>query len=402
MKVEMQEKASNEVVEENKIEENKTIKKRDISAELIRVIACLLVIGNHLCLQVYNVYDVQVDWSRLFQRCFLTDCIPLFFMLTGFFIANGRSYKKIWKKTAKNVLLPTFIFVIFTQIFYPFIINKESFMYCLKTFDLNIDGIITSILKADVSYLQGLCDHLWYIFAYVKIVIWIPLLWLVCKNNKECNLARRIMLGLGLASLLINDIQRFVTLPFGKIEILNIASTEILYVLLGYELFIYKDKFRSKKVLIISFLIFGLINVTKYEIEKKYMIINHFYDIVGRENFLDWKYTILNVISSLSLFVFLYSFEIKNEKMGKALVWLSDKTFGVYLIHYLILAKVDLYKFEKIGKVIYELIYMAVGLVVVFIGSIIIVLILRKIRDIIIKLFKVVFNVIMSKNKSIN
>ena len=68
------------------------------------------------------------------------------------------------------------------------------------------------------------------------------------------------MLGLGLASLLINDIQRFVTLPFGKIEILNIASTEILYVLLGYELFIYKDKFRSKKVLIISLLIFGLIN----------------------------------------------------------------------------------------------------------------------------------------------
>ena len=402
MKVAEQEKSSNEKIEENKLTENKPIKKRDISAELIRVIACLLVIGNHLCLQVYNVYDVQVDWSRLFQRCFLTDCIPLFFMLTGFFIANGRSYKKIWKKTAKNVLLPTFIFVIFTQIFHPFIINRESFMYCLKTFDLNIDGIITAVLKADVSYLQGLCDHLWYIFAYVKIIIWIPLLWLVCKNNKESNLARRIMISLGLLSLFTSDIQRFVTFSFGKIEILNLASAEILYVLLGYELFIHKDKFRNKKVLIVSLLLFGLINVAKYEIEKQYMIINHFYDIVGRENFLDWKYTILNVISSVSLFVFLYSFEIKNEKLGNLLVWLSDKTFGIYLIHYLILAKVDLYKFEKIGKVVYELIYMAVGLVVVFIASIIIVLLLRKIRDLTIKIFKVIINVITPKAKNTN
>lgn len=399
MKVAEKEKASEEILEENKLVESKNSKKRDISAELIRVVACLLVIGNHLCLQVYNVYDVQVDWSRLFQRCFLTDCIPLFFMLTGFFIANGRSYKKIWKKTATNVLLPSFIFVIFTQIFYPFIVNKESFMYCLKTFDLNVDGIIAAILKADVSFLQGLCDHLWYIFAYVKIVIWIPILWLVCKDNKECNLARRIMIGLGLLSLLVSDVQRFATFSFGKIAILNIASVEILYVLLGYELFIHKDKFRNKKVCIISLLIFGLINVARYEIEKQYMVINHFYDIVGRENFLDWKYTILNVISGLSLFVFLYSFEIKNEKLGKILIWLSDKTFGIYLIHYLILAKVDLYKFEKIGKVVYELIYMAVGLVVVFVGSIIIVLLLRKIRDFIIGFFKFIMKLFVHKEK---
>ena len=72
-------------------------KKRDISIDLIRVIACLTVIGTHLCLQVLNGCYNRIDWSRLLEKSFLTDGVPLFFMITGFFLVNGRSYKKIWK-----------------------------------------------------------------------------------------------------------------------------------------------------------------------------------------------------------------------------------------------------------------------------------------------------------------
>ena len=84
--------------------------KRNYVVDVIRIIACLIVIGNHCCLQAFNEYYSQVDWSRLFEKCFLTDGVPMFFMITGFFIVNGRNYKKIWKSTLIRVLLPTFIY----------------------------------------------------------------------------------------------------------------------------------------------------------------------------------------------------------------------------------------------------------------------------------------------------
>jgi len=37
-------------------------KKRDISVDLIRLFACLSVIGTHLCLQVLNQAYNRIDW----------------------------------------------------------------------------------------------------------------------------------------------------------------------------------------------------------------------------------------------------------------------------------------------------------------------------------------------------
>jgi len=118
------------------------------------------------------------------------------------------------------------------------------------------------------------------------------------------------------------------------------------------------------------------------------MVINSFVDIVGRENFIEWKYTVLSIISGVALFIAIYSFELKSETLKNIIVWLGDKTFGIYLIHYLLIAKVDLYKFEKIEKFYYEIIYLAVGLLLTFIASLIIVVTLRKMKELILNLFK--------------
>lgn len=383
------------------IVKNKEVK-RDISIDLIRVIACLIVIGVHVCLQVLNQCYNRIDWSRLLEKSFLTDGVPLFFMITGFFLVNGRSYKKIWKGTIKKVIIPALIYILFAQIFYMFILNKESFIWCLKNaiYNLNLVGIAKSILTGDVKPINSLCAHLWYIYSYIKIIIWIPILWLVCKEESNSKLARRIILVFGILATIITDIQRFIVLPaIGEIKIFELVDREIIYVLLGYELFIHKDKIKkNKKICIISLICFILTNLIRYRVEMQYMVLNYFTDIVGRENFIEWNYTFLNIISGLCLFMFLYSFEIKNKNFSKIILWISDKTFGIYLIHYLILAKIDLYKFEKIERFYLELIYLAVGIVLTFIASIIIVVILRKIKDLIFNVFGIIKNkVITSK-----
>lgn len=384
-----------ENVEKKEISEENTIKlsKRDISIDLIRIVACLSVIATHLCLQVLNQCYNRIDWSRLLEKSFLTDGVPLFFIITGFFLVNGRSYKKIWKSTIKKILIPTLIFVLFTQVFYLFIVNKESFIYCIQNFNINAIGIINAILKADVSYLNSTCAHLWYIFSYIKIVIWIPILWLVCKNTREANLARRIMMILSFLNLVLDDVQKFITLPIGEIHLLNMIPTEILYVLLGYELFAHKEKIKNnKKIAIISLIGFFAINFLRYKIEMQYMVLNYLTDIVGRINFMEWRNTSINIFSAIFLFCFLYSFEIKNEKLSKIILWISNKTFGIYLIHYVILAKIDLYKFEKIEKFIFEILYLAIGLIVTFIISIAIVWSIQTLKNLFIDAIRYVKN----------
>ena len=74
-----------------------------------------------------------------------------------------------------------------------------------------------------------------------------------------------------------------------------------------YELFVNKDKIKkNKKLCIISLVLFVLANVAKYKLEMQYMVINNYYDIVGRSSFLEWKYTSLNIISSICLFMAFY------------------------------------------------------------------------------------------------
>ena len=102
MKVAEKEAKTIETKEQKK--EEKVKKERDYSIDLIRVVACLSVICAHLSLQVLNTAYNRIDWSRLLEKSFLKDGIALFFMITGFFLVNGRSYKKIWSGTIKKIL----------------------------------------------------------------------------------------------------------------------------------------------------------------------------------------------------------------------------------------------------------------------------------------------------------
>ena len=176
----------------------------------------------------------------------------------------------------------------------------------------------------------------------------------------------------------------------GTMKVFELVDREILYVFLGYELFVHKDKLKNIKVLLLSSIGFLIINFIRYKIEAKYMSINSFTDIVGRENFIDWRYTSLSIISGILLFTGIYAVQIKNKIFEKIILWLSDKTFGIYLIHYLILVKVDLYKFEKIEKFHLEMIYLILGTIATFIVSVLIVYVLKKLKELIFKGIKLV------------
>lgn len=119
------------------------------------------------------------------------------------------------------------------------------------------------------------------------------------------------------------------------------------------------------------------------------MVVNSFTDIVGRETFIGWKDTCISIISGLALFAGIYSIKINNELLSKIILWIADKTFGIYLIHYLIIAKVDLYKFEIFEKFYEEIIYLIIGVICTFAISLLSVYILRKLKELLLKGIKV-------------
>lgn len=368
-------------VSENFISENnsnivKKSNKKDVSIELIRLLACLIVIATHMTLTTYN--EIQVDWSRLFTKSFLADGVAIFFLITGFFIANGRSYKKVIINTIKKVLIPSFFVLIIAEAFSSFLTNKDSFMNCIRNFGINnIKTILSSIIHGEVHKTIPTAAHLWYIYSYIQLIIIFPLLRILCKEEKENKLARRILIILSVLSITINDIQKLFVIPsIGKIEIFSIIDAKVLFVLLGYELYILKDKLKGNKLCtVLGICAFVIVNLIRYKSESMYMIKNN---LIEEAAFISWD-TIFGIISALGVFVAIYSLEIKNTFLNNIILYLGSMTFAIYLIHFLIIAKIDIFKFEKITAFWKEIVYMFLGTIGIFVLSLIIVFTIKSV-----------------------
>ena len=77
--------------------------------------------------------------------------------------------------------------------FFMFITNKQPFSWCMEhaVTNMNWGGILRTTLTGDLKHINSLCAHLWYIFSYVKIIIFVPILWLLFKEEKIPVLAEK-------------------------------------------------------------------------------------------------------------------------------------------------------------------------------------------------------------------
>ena len=268
--------------------------------------------------------------------------------------------------------------LVFCQVFEKFLVNQETFINCVKNFGIdNVTTILSSILHGEVHKTVPVAAHLWYIYAYIQIILVFPLLQILCKDEKQNNLARRILIILAILNIFAKDFQKFWIIPnIGALEVFSILDPKLLMVLIGYEMFKIKDKIKNnRKYTLIGFLSFVLINILRYKAEMEYMIIN---SLVKESAFITWD-SMFGIISTISLFVCIYSIDIKNVVLNKIIPFLSSMTFGIYLIHFLIIAKIDIFKFEKISTVKYEMIYMFLGTLTIFIISFIILISIKAI-----------------------
>lgn len=273
--------------------------------------------------------------NRLFVSCLLSDGVDVFFLITGFFYFN-KSFKKQFATFIKSILLPTLLLVYCSYVFRDWINNQESLFKCLQTFDVDFVSIFKGILALDVSYF-GILPHLWYIFAYFQCMVMFPLLKCICSDDMPyISKYRRYIIIMSAILLLISDVQKIITFPF-PLSSFSLIAAAPLYYIIGYELSINEMLMKQYKKCfgIVSIILFFVFNCIRCCMQYKLYQLDNM-----NEYYLYW-YSIFGYICAVCLFIGILMLDIKNNFVSRVINYLGKRTFGIYLVHWLVMMKLD-------------------------------------------------------------
>lgn len=354
------------------------MKKRDTNVELLRLFASFIVIGTHVKLTNYVLEGGALNLGQIAISGFFGEGVTIFFFIFGFFMFKNISFKKMCKRTLMNIIIPSIIYIILIQLLKPWIVGECSLLEVYKNISIDFRMIISKLLKQSVSFQYG--QHLWYLVSYIQLIMIYPLI----RHLKDYDKSRRYIIIIGLIAILLTDIQKVIQLPF-PVKPITFITTPVLFALLGYELYLQKDKLKDHSV--ISMLI-GLI----------FYFLGHFIwlylKVYVLQNDLDIKYSwdsTVFLLSTTGICIFFLSMNIKQPKLNKVIKLISSRCFIIYLIHFPIIAKLKslyVYNFfyqnfaERYPNILGELMFTILLSITVFLISFIVSDILLRIKEI--------------------
>lgn len=300
---------------------NIQIKNREMYIDVLRILACFLVIVCHTYVWGFNKTEYNVTWLLSVAIYLISKtAVPIFFMISGFLnLKKDYSYKEILVKTFKRLILPL---IIFSAIIY----FKDNPILTIQ----NFQNFIKLFLQEDIIL------HYWYLYALIGMYLVTPMLRKMIINFEEEDYKYFIVLWI--FSLCVIPILKNIL----KINISNripVITGYIGYYVLGYYIFNYKKFSRNKKNLIINLLSLTLtislsVMITyidcKNNIDSKYVV------FLDKLNYLSILLPTVNIV-----YIIKYIFgEISySHKIEKILVAVSSTTFGIYLTHGILLGK---------------------------------------------------------------
>lgn len=324
--------------------------KRNISIDLLKVIACFSVIILHVI-----GMNVGIVNSILYYIAGLA--VPVFFMVNGYLLFSKvkLDYKYIRKKII-NILIVVFSWNVLISIVY-----------------LGIGKFKNPLIDSIFSLIQmGYFWQFWFFGALIIVYCFVPILFDKFKNLK---LSIIITLLFCTISILVDFTSIIRSLLGYSIIQSHIIQTFRLWTWFSYFLlgaliskvevrnWIY-NKFNFKK----NYL--SLIILTIIVVFYQYNVSRDIYHILYAEYFYDNIFTFLWI---LSLFLFVYRIDIKNSRIIKIIEILSLNTIGIYIIHVTVIKCID--KFYNFQNPIINILMVFI----IFLISLVISVIIRKI-----------------------
>jgi surface polysaccharide O-acyltransferase-like enzyme len=286
----------------------------------LRVLATLSVIFVHVTAPILYQYGKvsNFDWwvGNIYDST-VRFCVPIFLMISGVLILskNYENTGEYLRKRVLRILLP----FLFWSIIY---IAKDLFFKFNHEEQLSYTEVLKFIflqLKNGASY------HLWYIYLIIGLYLFFPIIgkWIRQSDKQEI----KYFIGIWLITMIAQ-------LPFVNKIVPNINITYftgyIGFPILGYYLNKYSFDFNGKKAFYILSILTGIVITS----------LGTFFitDNLNRFDELFYGYLTPNVLLvSAGVFLLFKNFVKFGTKMTKIVLFFSKYSYGVYLIHVLVL-----------------------------------------------------------------
>lgn len=354
--------------------------KRKLNLEMLRIIACFLVIVNHTSNKVFTTIAPSLTWFLSIGYFYFSRiAVPIFVMISGaVLLGKQESYKSLFKKRIVKVLMLIVVFSFIYYADYMIIENKP----------INIQEFLISICKAPMT------GSYWYLYMYLGLIVMLPILRKMVQNFSKKDYIYSFVVWSIFFSIIpiithylkIESYTSFFQLP--------IFSGFIVYFIMGYfiENKLEEKYFNKNNALIVTILSIILLIVS--------VVISYFeYKEMGDKLnlFMQSCIFITTSIPSISIFYlckYIFKYKKENKIIDNLIINVSTCTLGIYLLSDLLIGKLEFiynilvnYMNRLLAIVVYELLIFFVGFAIV------------RLYKVIYKFFK--NNIVMKINKKI-
>lgn len=327
--------------------------KRTHFLDLLRIIACFLVIVNHTNSGVFQAVTPDATrWYISVAYFFVSKiAVPLFFMISGYLLLNNVDS---WKKTFIRILRILAALLVCAVVYAAYNAFFESEQFVL-------DDMIAEILQV---YKEIPSNALWYLYTYFGVLLMLPYLQKMAQSMTKTDYHIFFLIS-GFTVSLLPILEHYNSeITINEKIYLPLFSGYICLLFIGQ----YFSRFGIKKTIpgfCTAVLLFALMlgfNVTatyfEYQADSSDFL------------FFDNRLYLPIMVQAVCVF-YLTSFFPFGPKMGRFISWVGSCTFGIYLMSDLI---IDLLEPHFIALqmvihplwavLIYELCVFVIGLVV--------------------------------------
>ena len=298
------------------------MKKRILYIDILNIIAILAVLFLH---HDFGVHYFSQDKRWIFDtilKIVMYFCIPVFLMITG---ANLLGYKQ--KYDTKTYFRKRVIKIIIPMVAWFIIVG------CIRFFVFKNLNIPTDSITSFINFIMrsGVLDYYWYLFLIIAVYFTIPILSPLSENKNRALLKYAIVV-IFVCNAFMPNIMALVGVEWNQ-DLLVKVGTYMIFPLIGFYISKYNITKRRNRILLYSLGLMAIIYQFISTVVLSYVANKSVLTTLGYVQF-------PTILYSSAIFCFVRNINMKEDvncRAKKFLSTLAGCSFGVYLIHYIVM-----------------------------------------------------------------
>ena len=308
-------------------------KARILNYDLLRIVAMIGVVLIHV--NGFYLYSVDVNSKRFIILNAFTSLVrfsaPAFIMISGAFFLNPKkelTTKRIYHKYISRVLIALLATNLIYILYFYFIVNGYRGFEWIKLF-------LVRTINGDPS-----AEQLWYLYAAIWLYMLTPILRKITANSSKKEIEYFLLIGF-IFTVFFPTLTTFSS--FQNLKFVNFVHSMgvdlkinyILYFFAGYYIDTYWNEKMKKYnkyayVLYVLSILYTIVGGTYISINNRTATLSNVY----------YYFSVNVFMSTIAIFIIFKSLKINedNHKLVSVINYLSSRSFGVYLIHVLLIS----------------------------------------------------------------